>query len=127
LGVDAPELGQTGWQRDYSTVDIGEASTQKLKDYLAGLRSSVGPIAHRSFGRPVAPVDAGGSDLGQSFIRSGGAFAAPDYLADDPDRRFDYMQAERLARLNQLGVHDTFQQMPDKHRDNPQYVAPRET
>ncbi len=78
-------------------------------------------------GRTVAPVTVDGTDLARSMIRSGNALAAPAYLRSDPQRRSEYMQDERLARLNRLGIHNTYFQNPADFRHDPQPVIPRET
>lgn len=126
-GVDAPELKQQGWNRSGTAVPIGEQSRDALSEYLNSGRSIVGPQVMESWGRPVAPATVDGNDLANLLIRSGNGYAAPQYLAADPDRRFKYTQSERLARQNLLGMHDTFHQSPKEHRDNPKYVIPRET
>ena len=102
-GVDAPELKQQGWDRAGNAVPIGEDSRLSL-DTIATADARVGPVQSVSYGRPVAPVTQDGQDVGLTMARSGEAEAAPEYLASNPQRRFDYMQAERLARQNRLGV-----------------------
>ncbi|WP_324741609.1 thermonuclease family protein [Tsuneonella sp. CC-YZS046] len=126
FGVDAPELNQQGWNRDYMPVQIGESARNALMDY-ASPQSIIGAPVGRSYGRTVAPVETAGQDVGFAMLRTGNALAAPDFLAGEPARRADYMQAERLARLNRLGVHDTFHQSPEQHRANPDYQPSRET
>ena len=126
-GVDAPELSQPGYLRDGSTVPIGEQSRDALQGLLDNAPVALGPIAGRSYGRTVAPLETGGDDAGMSILRDGYGFAAPDYLKDDPERLGDYVQAERLARMNRLGVHGTFAQDPGEFRKDPGYVVPRET
>ena len=63
----------------------------------------------------------------ESLARNGNALAAPEYLRADPQRRFEYMQAERLARQNRLGVHDTMFQTPADFRRAPMPTPERET
>ena len=125
-GVDAPELRQPGWARDGIEIAIGQHARTAL-DTIATASSTPGTLQGMSYGRPVAPVSDNGMDLGQTQLRSGNALAAPDYLASDPQRRFDYMQAERLARQNRLGVHDTFHQSPAEYRKAPMPTPDRET
>ncbi len=125
LGVDAPELTQQGWTRDGGTVPIGERSRAFLQDELSGGEVSYGPVAGMSYGRPVAPISVDSADAGQAVLRHGHGIAAPDYLTRDPQRRFDYMEAERLARLNGLGQHDFLTQSPGEFRADPDYQPTR--
>jgi endonuclease YncB( thermonuclease family) len=126
-GVDAPELRQQGWDRNGNPVPIGQQSTIALANKLNGTSSIIGQPVGESYGRPVAPVTLGSEDLGQSLARSGNVLAEPSYLANDPKRLFDYMQAERLARLNRLGIHNTFHQTPAEFRHHPLPGPDRET
>ncbi len=127
FGIDAPELQQPGYMRDGSTVPVGQQSRYSLQGLVDGQPVNLGPQQGASYGRPVGPVAIGGNDIGQTMIRDGGAFAAPDYLGDDPARRFDYLQAERLARLNKLGVHDAYVQEPAEYRSAPDAVPDKQT
>ncbi|MGC1269952.1 MAG: thermonuclease family protein [Croceibacterium sp.] len=126
LGVDAPELRQQGYTQDGGAVPVGQRSRNALVDLIQSSSPQFGQVVGKSYGRNVGPVTAGGADVGNALVRDGNAFAAPDYLSSDPTRRFDYMQSERLARINRLGVHDTFTQPPAEYRDNPDYVPSRE-
>lgn len=126
-GVDAPELKQQGWNRQGQPVPIGQQSLANLNDILDRARADAGVPLSTSYGRPVAPVSVDGRDLGQKLARQGDALAAPRYLANDPQRRFEYLQAERLARQNGLGVHDTYHQSPEDFRHSPQPDPDRET
>ncbi|MGV2495047.1 thermonuclease family protein [Pelagerythrobacter aerophilus] len=125
-GVDAPELNQPGFDRQGNAVSIGQASRDYLQGQISDARTArLDDVAGMSWGRPVGPVSLDGRDAGLGSIRSGNALAAPDYLESDPNRRFDYMQAERLARVNQLGpMNDTMAQNPADFRKG---IAPRQT
>jgi endonuclease YncB( thermonuclease family) len=127
FGVDAPELKQFGWDRQGRAVPIGQQSALDLNAALDRARAAVGAPRSVSYGRPVAPVDLGGEDLGQTLARRGDVLAAPNYLRNDPQRRFDYMAAERLARQNGLGIHDTMFQTPENFRHDPQPAPDRDT
>jgi GNAT superfamily N-acetyltransferase len=94
---------------------------------LAQAQAVIGGVQGQSYGRPVAPLSVEGQDLGQKLIRAGDALAAPSYMKADPTRSADYMQAERLARQNRLGVHDVYAQTPSDFRRNPQTSPDRET
>lgn len=124
-GVDAPELRQSGYDRQGNAVPIGEQSRDFLQGQLSQAHTAtLGQVAGTSYGRTVGPVSLDGRDAGQAAIRTGNALAAPEYLASDEQRRFQYMEAERLARLNSLGpLNDTAAQAPADYRRG---AAPRE-
>ena len=126
-GVDAPELKQQGWDRQGNPVPIGTQARDSFGEMLGQGSQSIGQPVGMSYGRPVAPIDIAGSDAGLAMAREGSALAAPDFLRDDPRRQFEYMQAERLARLNGLGIHDTKFQTPEAYRDQPLPAPSRET
>lgn len=123
-GADAPELRQEGWDRQGRPVPIGANALEGLQT-ITKPNALIGDIQGVSYGRPVAPVSVDGLDLGRSQITTGNALAAPDYMANDPERRFDYLQEERQARQNRRGMHQTAFQDPADYRRNP--LAPRET
>lgn len=80
------------------------------------------------YGRTVAPVTVGGEDAGFRQVRLGDALAAPQYLGADPARAKLYNEGERLARLNGLGMHDTFMpQTPSQYRHDGAMMPDRET
>ncbi len=124
-GIDAPEIGQLGWRSDGSTVPLGELSQSWLSEQLYSPESMrLASQAGTSFGRIVGPIEANGEDLGRGSLRAGQSVAAPDYITD-PQQRFDYLEAERQARQNRLGVHGTVTLTPDEFRDNPDYEPER--
>ena len=124
-GADAPELKQQGWQRNMTPVAIGQQA-KAIADGLVDPFGQVGTLRGSSYGRPVAPITANGEDVGQQMIRGGNALAAPKYLKGD-DRFAPYMDAERLARQNRLGVHGVYAQTPEDYRRQPNIVPDRET
>lgn len=123
-GADAPELKQQGWDSQGRPVPIGANALEGLQT-ITKPNALIGDIQGVSYGRPVAPVSVDGLGLGRSQITTGNALAAPDYMANDPERRFDYLQEERQARQNRRGMHQTAFQDPADYRRNP--LAPRET
>lgn len=125
-GIDAPELEQQGWNREGGTVPVGQWSHDALAAAVEGQTVVPGETVGTSYGRTVAPITVNDADVAQLLLREGQALAAPGFLASDPSRRFDYLQSERLARLNGLGLHDYYVQPPAEHRDNPGYVPARE-
>lgn len=123
-GVDAPELKQQGYDAQGNPVPIGQDARLSLET-ISKPNALIGPFQGVSYGRPVASVSSDGVDYGRSQIATGNALAAPDFMANDPARRFDYLQEERQARQNRRGMHDTTFQDPADYRRNP--LAPRET
>lgn len=124
-GIDAPELRQPGRLRDGTTIEAGQQSRDALLSILGNGDPVAGEAVMQSYSRPVAPVTVGGNDVGMQMLRGGQAYAAPEYLQDHQDRRFQYLQAQRLAAQNRLGVHDMAIQKPEDFRDDPQPVVPR--
>lgn len=126
FGIDAPESKQVGWDRNYQPVPIGQNSRVAL-DAITTPQAVPGPQQGSSYGRPVAPVTDNGLDLGRQQIRSGNALAAPSFMEQDVARRWRYMQAERLARLNRQGLHQIYAQTPSDFRHDPIASPDRET
>lgn len=126
-GVDAPESKQQGWDRSGRPVPIGQNATEALK-VISRPSGLIGRARGVSYGRPVAPVTSpAGEDYGVAMLKQGQALAAPSFMAGDPERRFQYMQDERIARQNRLGVHGVYAQTPADFRHNPMPTPDRET
>lgn len=93
-GIDAPESRQScpdGWP-------AGEMAATRLRALISG-RSVVCQERDRDrYGRVVAVCRAGGEDLGAIMVREGMAWAFVRYSRD-------YVDQERLAAGDQLGVH----------------------
>lgn len=126
-GADAPETKQMGLPRLGDPIPVGKRAADAAASLLAQQPTAIGGMVGASYGRPVAPVTAAGQDVAQSLIRDGQALAAPQYLRGDPTRQFNYMQAERLARQNRLGVHNLYMQPPEEFRRQPVPLPARET
>lgn len=118
-GADAPEMSQQGVDMSGQPLPLGERALANLRSLISVPSLVPGNVMGQSYNRPVAPVTANGVDVAQAQIRSGNALATPRYLANDPERLFQYMQAERLARQNLLGMHQTQFQDPADYRKNP--------
>ena len=114
-GYDAFESDQLGYRPGGDTLPIGQLSTNAL-DGLITPQTSVSGIGKQTFGRPVVVTENGGFDNVLPLLWRGQGLAAPDYLADDPQRRAEYLEAERLGRLNQQGAHATQFMSPDAFR-----------
>lgn len=124
LGYDAFELNQTARGPSGAVVPIGQQSRSALLPYLSG--GTFAPSGTQSYGRPVGLLSNGGADIGRSLLRQGYGLAAPEYLANDPLRRADYLEAERLARLNRLGVHGDSYVTPQAFRRGTTEAPPAE-
>lgn len=125
-GVDAPESRQQGWDRQGNVIAIGREATGTLRDLIGSGQPTLGNSVGTSYGRLVAPVTVNDMDAGLSMIRDGPALSAPSYLSADPSRRYDYSQAERLARQNFRGMHRTYNQRPEQFRHSPDYQPSRD-
>ena len=125
-GADAPELAQQGWDRAGNPVPIGRNALAML-DALVTPEAVARDYLGQSYGRPVATVDQDGRDVGQVTIRAGNALAAPEFMERTPELRGGYLEAERLARQNRLGVHGVYAQTPGDFRADPDASPDRET
>ena len=118
-GADAFELNQTGRARDGTTIPLG----QRAREYMArnvSPASVVGLTGAETYGRPVASLTTDGEDVARGEIDAGYALATPEYLKADPQRLREYMEAERLARLNRRGANaGTFQSPADFRHGKP--------
>lgn len=114
-GADAFELRQQGLTRDGQPVALGAMA----RDYLGANLSPSSTVAltgAMTYGRPVASLSSEGQDVARGELDKGLALATPEYLRADPGRLHDYMEAERLARLNRRGAHAVEFQSPSDFR-----------
>jgi endonuclease YncB( thermonuclease family) len=119
LGVDAFELSQSGLGRA-GPVPLGSQARNALLPFvqpsmLPFNSPNVTPTGEQTYGRPVVTLSKGGTDAGAEIIGQGLGLAAPQYLGGTP-RLGEYMQAERLARLNRRGAFGMNFQSPDDYR-----------
>jgi endonuclease YncB( thermonuclease family) len=89
-GVDAPESDQPG----------GKAATRAARRLIGGARAQVEVVDIGSYGRAVARVEAGGSDLGALLIRQGHAWHYDRYAP----QATEYARLERQARSAGRGL-----------------------
>lgn len=115
FGVDAFEKGQMGYRDNGEPVNLGDASANTLAAYLRPSQTVLA-TGDQTYGRPVVTMGSGPTDPVRQSILSGVALAAPEYLADDPERRARYMEDERLSRLNRQGAHQLEYMTPDAYR-----------
>lgn len=114
-GFDAWEGDQLGYRPGRGPLNIGEQSTNAL-DGLVTPQTNVRGIGKQTFGRPVVIARNGEFDAVMPMLWQGHGLAAPEYLGDDPARRAEYLEAERLGRLNNQGGHATQYLSPEVHR-----------
>ncbi|GAY19703.1 thermonuclease family protein [Sphingobium fuliginis] len=100
-GVDAFELDQQGMEGG-KLVPLGQQSRDALIPFLRP-DATVTPTGKATYGRPVVSLESGGDDAGRGMLDQGMGLATPQYLEGDP-RLTEYMEAERLARLNRRGA-----------------------
>lgn len=114
-GFDAWESDQLGYRPGRGPLNIGEQSANALDGFVTP-QTDVRGIGKQTFGRPVVIARNGDFDAALPMLWQGQGLAAPEYLADDPARRGQYLEAERLGRLNNQGAHATQYLAPDVHR-----------
>jgi endonuclease YncB( thermonuclease family) len=108
-GVDAFELNQRGQAPNGSFVNLGQMSRSALLPFVTPDATVTG-TGSQTYNRPVVALSLHGQDAGRSLLDQGLGVVTPQYLKGDPTRFFDYVQANRLARLNRRGAYaDTFQ------------------
>jgi len=124
-GVDAFELDQQGRMRS-GLVPLGQRARDFLQVNIAP-NSGVTGTGAQTYGRPVVTLDNNGQDISRALIESGNGLATPEYLRGDP-RLGEYMEAERLARLNRRGAFaGQFQTPSDFRKGKPEpWAAPQE-
>lgn len=101
-GVDAFELNQQGRRRG-QLIPLGQQARSSLLPFLLS-GADVTPTGSTTYNRPVVSLSADGKDAGKGLLDQGFALATPEYLKADPVRLGDYMEAERLSRLNRRGA-----------------------
>lgn len=114
-GFDAWEGDQLGYRPGRGPLNIGEQSTNALDGFVTP-QTNVRGIGKQTFGRPVVIARNGEFDAALPMLWQGHGLAAPEYLGDDPARRAEYLEAERLGRLNNQGGHAAQTLSPDVHR-----------
>ncbi|HWV59143.1 MAG TPA: hypothetical protein VN034_00700 [Sphingopyxis sp.] len=114
-GYDAFERGQLGYRSNGSPVALGMDSTNALAGYITP-QTTVFGVGSPSYGRPVVGLNNDGQDPVNALLRSGQGYAAPQYLSADPERAAEYMEAERLGRMNRQGGFGTTHVRPDAYR-----------
>lgn len=114
-GFDAWESDQLGYRPGQGPLMIGAQSTNALSGLITP-QTDVRGIGKETFGRPVVVARNGDFDVALPMLWQGQGLAAPEYLRDDPQRRAQYLEAERLGRLNKQGGHAAQVMSPDAYR-----------
>lgn len=118
LGADAFELNQQGRGPDNRLIPLGVQARDFMAARVPGLPATF--TGGQSFGRPIVSLGTNGNDPAQALLRNGYGMAEPQYLRGS-DKFMPYMDAERLARLNQLGGFGTNAETPSqfRHKNGP--------
>ena len=88
--IDAPELGQA----------YGQKSRQQLAQLCFGQRARIDPVERDRYGRTVAHVRCGDTDVASEQVRTGMAWVYTRYAAGRPQ----LAPLERLARASGTGL-----------------------
>lgn len=116
-GVDAFELSQQGRDAAGRPLPLGQEARSAFLPFVQP-GATVTPTGAMTYGRPVASVTMNGRDAGASLLHDGMAVTTPQYLKGNMPLLTQYMQEERLARLNRRGAHVGTYQMPSDYRHN---------
>ncbi|MFP5328862.1 MAG: thermonuclease family protein [Alphaproteobacteria bacterium] len=111
FGADAPELKQQGRRADGSLVPLGILSRDYMQGEVPGLQFK--PTGRESWGRPEGTF--GPTDPTLGMLRRGHGIAAPEHLEGSPQFG-PYLEQERRARQNLLGIHGTNAETPEQFR-----------
>ena len=104
--IDAPETSQGS---------SGKWSTKTLKGMLQGKSISIKPQVKDRYGRTVAEIYVGSTNINLQMVRKGAAFTYRQYLKQcDRDA---YLNAESMAKREKQGVWGPYQtQLPWEYR-----------
>ena len=104
--IDAPETSQGS---------SGKWSTKTLKEMIQGKSISLKPQAKDRYGRTVAEIYVGPTNINLQMVRKGAAFTYRQYLKQcDRDA---YINAESMAKKEKQGVWGAYQtQLPWEYR-----------
>jgi endonuclease YncB( thermonuclease family) len=117
FGVDAFELNQQGRSADGSPTALGLEARERMGRFTAAReRAQVRRTGGVTYGRPVGTLAVDGQDAGSALLHDGLAVTMPRYLRGDEARLGNYMQEERLARLNRRGAFAGSFQTPEDYR-----------
>lgn len=114
-GADAFERKQL-CQLDSGCYPCGKLAQDATARMLRSGDATIRLVGGNSYGRPVAVVTVGASDLGEQLIAQGWAVPVTKYLKADPGRAANYMAAYEQARTNRRGAHAGEWIEPEKWR-----------
>ena len=109
FGVAAPDVRQIC----DDGYPAGAEAILALRGLVTGRRVDCESRGRDPSGRVLALCRANGRDIGEALVRAGMAWA-------DPRTGRDYVEVERDARTDRLGVHDHACLLPDAWRRNPE-------
>ena len=107
-GIDSVEGRQT-CQRGGTTWNCGEDAATRLRQLIQGKQVTCTGRETDKFGRMVSTCRAGAIDLADVMVRSGLAFALPQFSVA-------YVEAEERAKTNRVGIWGTQFEMPAAYR-----------
>jgi hypothetical protein len=113
-GVDAFELGQPGVVGGQS-VPLGDQARAHLAGQVTP-STSLQSTGAMTYGRPVVIARNGSTDLGLDSINAGLSLPVPQYLANDPVRSQQYLDAQRGAIADERGAYAGTYQTPSDYR-----------
>jgi len=115
-GIDAPEAGQKCSQAGGGTWKCGEAATEALVSLTAGKDVQCDDRGQDAFQRTIAVCRAGETDVNDTLVRSGFAWAFRKFSED-------YVAAEDEARSQRLGIWQASTQTAEDFRAEKWTVA----
>lgn len=114
FGTDAFESDQGGLVAG-KPVPLGAQSRDFLRSRVLPGSKAVA-TGEQTYGRPVASLVTGGADVARQSIEAGMSLPTPRYLADDPKRLSDYVEAQRDAIAAERGAYAGQYQIPEQYR-----------
>ncbi len=108
-GIDAPETDQPCTTLTGQNWACGDWITRQVRDRFQGAAATCEPLDTDRYGRIVARCFVGQTDIGQTLVQEGWAFAYRKYS-------LDYDLDEKAAYVADRGVHGFVTQSPARYR-----------
>ena len=109
FGIDAPETDQTCQRPNGDVWACGQWVSQQVRQQYDGKSADCTALDTDRYGRIVARCAVGGEDAGRTMVSKGLAFAYRKYS-------MDYDLDEKVAAVNDLGLHASQVQSPAQFR-----------